>query len=173
MDIHSYQRSFKLKNGIAITLRAIRPDDRERLRTAFGHLDPATIYKRFFGAKRELSEAELTAATSVDFHEVVALVAVLDRDPETIIGGGRYVRSPEPNSPDAEVAFMVEEDYQGLGLASLVLRELIAIAKGAGVARFIAEVLPANTAMLQVFRRSGHAMSSRTQDGVVHVALEV
>lgn len=173
MDIHSYQRSFKLKNGIAITLRAIRPDDREQLRTAFGHLDPATIYKRFFGAKRELSEAELTAATSVDFHEVVALVAVLDRDPETIIGGGRYVRSPEPNSPDAEVAFMVEEDYQGLGLASLVLRELIAIAKSAGVARFIAEVLPANAAMLQVFRRSGHAMSSRTQDGVVHVALEV
>jgi RimJ/RimL family protein N-acetyltransferase len=68
---------------------------------------------------------------------------------------------------------MVEEDYQGLGLASLVLRELIAIAKSAGVARFIAEVLPANAAMLQVFRRSGHAMSSRTQDGVVHVALEV
>jgi RimJ/RimL family protein N-acetyltransferase len=68
---------------------------------------------------------------------------------------------------------MVEEDYQGLGLASLILRELIAIAKGAGVARFIAEVLPANTAMLQVFRRSGHAMSSQTQDGVVFITLDV
>ena len=154
-------------------MRAIRPDDRERLRTAFGHLDAATIYKRFFGAKRELSEAELTAATAVDFNVVVALVAVLDSNPETIIGGGRYVRSPEANSPDAEVAFMVEEDYQGLGLASLILRELFAIAKGAGVVRFIAEVLPGNTAMLQVFRRSGHAISSRTQDVVVHVALEV
>jgi RimJ/RimL family protein N-acetyltransferase len=172
MELRSYQRSFKLKNGTAITLRAIRPDDRERLRTAFGHLDPGTIYTRFFGAKRELSEAELTAATAVDFHAVVALVAVLDSDPETIIGGGRYVRSPGANSPDAEVAFTVEEDYQGLGLASLVLRELIAIGKAAGVTRFIAEVLPANTAMLQVFRRSGHAMSARTQDGVVHVALE-
>jgi RimJ/RimL family protein N-acetyltransferase len=173
MDLRSYQRSFKLKNGIAISLRAIRPDDRERLRTAFGHLDPATIYTRFFGAKRELSEAELTAATAVDFHTVVALVAVLDNDPETIVGGGRYVRSPGPDAPDAEVAFTVEEDYQGLGLASLILRELITIAKGAGVARFIAEVLPANTAMLKVFRRSGHAMSSRTQDGVVFITLDV
>ena len=173
MDPCSYAHSFKLKNGIAITLRAIRPDDRERLRTAFGHLDPATIYTRFFGAKRELSEAELTAATAVDFHTVVALVAVLDNDPETIIGGGRYVRSPGPNSADAEVAFTVEEDYQGLGLASLVLRELSAIAKAAGVARFIAEVLPANTAMLHVFRRSGLAMSSRTEDGVVHVTLDL
>ncbi len=173
MDTRSYQSSFKLKNSVAITLRAIRPDDRERLRTAFGHLDPATIYTRFFGAKRELSEAELTAATTVDFHAVVALVAVLDNDPETIIGGGRYVRSPGPNSPDAEVAFMVEEDYQGLGLASLILRELSAIARGAGVARFIAEVLPANTAMLQVFRHSGLALSSRTEDGIVHVTLEL
>lgn len=173
MELRSYQRSFKLKNGIEITLRAIRPDDRERLRAAFGHLDPATIYKRFFGAKRELSEAELTAATAVDFHAVVALVAVLDADPQTIIGGGRYVRSPGPNSSDAEVAFMVEEDYQGLGLASLILRELITIAKAAGVVRFIAEVLPANTAMLQVFRRSGHAMSSQTEGGVVHVTLDL
>lgn len=173
MDPRSYQRSFKLNNGVAVTLRAIRPDDRERLRKAFGHLDPRTIYTRFFGAKRELSDAELTVATEVDFDTVVALVAVLDADPETVIGGGRYVRSPEPRSPDAEVAFMVEEDYQGLGLASLVLRELTAIAKAGGVARFIAEVLPSNTAMLQVFRRSGLAMSSRVEDGVVRVALEL
>jgi RimJ/RimL family protein N-acetyltransferase len=173
MDPRSYRRYFNLKNGVAITLRAIRPDDRERLRRAFSHLDPGTIYTRFFGAKRELSEAELTAATEVDFDVVVALVAVLDSDPEAIIGGGRYVRSTGPRSPDAEVAFTVEEDYQGLGLASLILRELAAIAKAAGVVRFIAEVLPANTAMLQVFRRSGLAMSSRTEDGVVRVALDL
>jgi RimJ/RimL family protein N-acetyltransferase len=173
VDTRSYQRSFKLKNRVAITLRAIRPDDRERLRTAFGHLDPRTIYTRFFGAKRELSDEELTAATEVDFDAVVALVAVLDADPERIIGGGRYVHSPGPRSPDAEVAFTVEDAYQGLGLASLILRELSAIARGAGVARFIAEVLPANTAMLQVFRRSGLAMSSRTQDGVVRVTLDL
>jgi GNAT superfamily N-acetyltransferase len=67
----------------------------------------------------------------------------------------------------------VEEDYQGLGLASLVLRELSTMAKAAGVARFIAEVLPANMAMLEVFRRSGLAMSRRTQDGVVRVTLDV
>jgi RimJ/RimL family protein N-acetyltransferase len=173
MDPRSYAHSFKLKNGVAITLRAIRPDDRERLRTAFVHLDPGTIYTRFFGAKRELSEAELTAATAIDFDAVVALVADLKSDPETIIGGGRYVRSPKATSIDAEVAFMVEEDYQGLGLASLILRELAAIAKASGVVRFIAEVLPANTAMLQVFRRSGLAMSSRTEDGVVRVALDL
>jgi GNAT superfamily N-acetyltransferase len=98
-------------------------------------------------------------------------VAVLSSDPEIIIGGGRYVRVPGVDPAEAEVAFMVEEDYQGLGLASLILRELSAAAKVAGVVYFIAEVLPGNTAMLTVFRRSGHKMSSRVDGGVVHVRL--
>jgi RimJ/RimL family protein N-acetyltransferase len=173
MEPRFYRHAFKLKNDVAITLRAIAPDDREGLRTAFRHLDPDTIYTRFFGFKRELSEGELTAATVVDFDAIVALVAVLDGSPETIIGGGRYARTSGSKSPEAEVAFTVEEDFQGLGLASLILRELSAIAKSAGVTRFVAEVLPSNAAMLHVFRRSGFAMSSRTEDGVVHVTLEL
>jgi GNAT superfamily N-acetyltransferase len=132
MDLRSYQRSFRLKNGIAITLRAIRADDRERLRVAFGKLQPRTVYTRFFGAKRELSEAELTAATEVDYDTVVAIVAVLIDDPETIIAGARYVRLGGDRTREAEVAFTVEEDYQGLGIASVMLRELSAIAKAAG-----------------------------------------
>ena len=173
MDPTSFRRSFKLKNGAAITLRAIHPDDRERLRTAFSRLDPRSIYTRFFGVKRELTEAELTAATAVDFEAVVALVAVLDSDPETIIGGGRYFRTKGPGSLEAEVAFTIEEDYQGLGLASLILREMAQIAKAAGLARFSAEVLPTNTAMLEVFRRSGLPMSCRTEGGVVHITLDL
>jgi RimJ/RimL family protein N-acetyltransferase len=173
MDPHSYSRAFALKNGVRILLRAIQPDDRERLRTAFHRLEPRTIYKRFFGTKRDLSERELTAATSIDFDAVVALVAVLDSNPETIIGGGRYARFPGRDAPDAEVAFTVEEDYQGLGLASLILHELCAIARGAGIRHFIAEVLPTNTAMLQVFRRSGLPMTTRIEPGVVHVTLEL
>jgi RimJ/RimL family protein N-acetyltransferase len=173
MDPHSYSRTFVLKNGVGIFLRAIHPDDRERLRTAFRRLEPRTIYTRFFGAKKDLSERELTAATRIDFDSVVALVAVLDSEPDTIIGGGRYARAPGSHAPDAEVAFTVEEDYQGLGIASLILRELCAIAKDAGIRRFIAEVLPSNTAMLQVFRQSGLPMTTRFESGVIHVSLEL
>jgi len=173
MDLRSCACSFTLKNGVEITLRAVRSDDRERLRTAIARLEPGTLYTRFFGIKKELSESELTAATDVDFDEVFALVAVLSSDPEILIGGGRYVRLPGVVPAEAEVAFMVEEDYQGLGLASLILRELSAAAKAAGVEYFIAEVMPSNAAMLSVFRRSGHPMSSRIDGGVVHVRLSL
>jgi RimJ/RimL family protein N-acetyltransferase len=162
-----------LKNGDAVTLRGIRADDRQRLREAFGKLEPSTVYTRFFGAKRELSEAELTAATEVDYDTVVAIVAVRDNDPETIIAGARYVRVGGDRSCEAEVAFTVEEDYQGLGIASLMLRELSAIAKAAGVTRFVAEVLPQNAAMLKVFRSSGNPVTTSTEDGVVHVEIQL
>ncbi len=171
MDLRSYARSFTLKNDVEITLRAVRSDDRERLRTAIGRLEPGTLYTRFFGAKKGMSEPELTAATDVVFDEVFALVAVLSSDPEILIGGGRYVRLPGVDPAEAEVAFMVEEDYQGLGLASLILVELSAAAKAAGVHHFIAEVLPGNAAMLNVFRSSGRPISSRVDVGVVHVRL--
>jgi GNAT superfamily N-acetyltransferase len=173
MDARPYRRSFTLRNGVAMTLRAIRPDDGERLRTAFHRLDPRTVYKRFFGAKHDLSDRELTAATAIDFDTVVALVAVLDSDPDTIIGGGRYARLTGAGSADAEVAFTVEEDYQGLGIASLILRELCAIARAAGIDHFVAEVLPSNTPMLQVFRNSGLVMSTQIDAGIVHVTLDL
>lgn len=173
MDLKSYSRSLHLKNGAAISVRAIRPDDRERLRQAFGKLEPRTIYTRFFGAKRELTEEELSAATNVDYDKVVALVVVRDEDPETIIAGARYVRLDADRSREAEVAFTVEEDYQGLGIAGMLLRELISIAKEAGVTVFIADVLPQNIAMLKVFRGSGKPISICNEEGVAKVTLQL
>ncbi|HKU45648.1 MAG TPA: GNAT family N-acetyltransferase, partial [Burkholderiales bacterium] len=72
-----------------------------------------------------------------------------------------------------EIAFAVEEDYQRLGLASRLLRELAQLARANGVERFEAYVLPENASMLEVFRRSGFAMATKRDDGVVRVTLEL
>lgn len=173
MDPCRYRNSFTLRSGTKVTLRAIRPDDGERLRRAFSGLDERSVYSRFFGAKSALTDAELKAATEIDFDRDVALVAVLEADAETVIAGGRYARLPAPAGGQAEVAFTVEEDYQGQGLASLILRELATLARPAGVATFVAEVLPSNAAMLHVFRRSGFPVTVRSLDGVMHVELDL
>src|SRR4051794_17290470 len=62
-----------LRSGTSILIRAVRPDDKERLRAAFNGLDRTSIYTRFFGHRKELTEAELEQATNVDFDQVVAL----------------------------------------------------------------------------------------------------
>jgi RimJ/RimL family protein N-acetyltransferase len=164
-----------LPNGTSILIRAVRQDDKERLRAAFGELERASIYTRFFGYKKELTEAELKQATHVDFDRVVALWSTIHTGgAEVIIGGGRYVRCGESASrPGAEVAFAVEEDYHGQGIASCLLRQLVRIARSKGLVQFEADVLPTNRAMLAVFARSGLPMQQQNARDVTHITLSL
>jgi GNAT superfamily N-acetyltransferase len=169
MDPRDFWQERTLKNGLGITLRAVRPEDKARLLEAFQKLEPSTVYTRFFAPKKALSDAELEAATHLDFERSVALLATIGGgEGETVIGGGRYVADGKGG---AEVAFTVEEDYQGLGIAGMILKELAGIARTKGLKRLEAEVLPANAPMLAVFRGSGLPMTSRMEDGVVHVVM--
>ncbi len=175
MDARNYSAQETLKNGLQVTVRAIRPDDREALLAALKELDERTVYLRFFGAKQEFSHQELTEATDVDFVRTVALVTCIqDGAEEKIIGAGRYIAFGNAEPPDrAEVAFTVEEDYQGLGMASMIFRHLAGIAREKGIREFHAEVLPENKGMLAVFSRSGFPMKQEYAEGVTHVMLSL
>jgi RimJ/RimL family protein N-acetyltransferase len=175
VDARNFAVAETLKNGVAVTIRAVRPDDKARVVAAFQQLDPESIYTRFFQAKASLSDRELQAATEVDFEQVVALVATVSvAGAERIIGGGRYVVLDPAGVPlRAEIAFLVEEDFHGQGLAGRVLKQLALIGRQKGVGQFEAEVLPQNKAMLAVFARSGLPMKRTSAEGVMHVTLSL
>ena len=175
IDAKNYFEQETLKNGLQVAVRAIRPDDKERLISAFKELEESTVYLRFFGPKQELSPQELKQATDVDFTSTVALVTCIqDGENEKIIGGGRYIAFGDAEPPDrAEVAFTVEEDYQGLGIGSMTLRHLAKIARERGIAQFHAEVLQENKGMLAVFKRSGFPVEVKNSEGLVHVTLSL
>ena len=147
IDAQNYDVADKLKDGTAVTIRAIRPDDKNGLVEAFKNLECESVYTRFFRYKNNLTEEELKTVTEVDFENTVALVVTIPADggDETIIGAGRYVLYDPPNTQrSAEIAFTVEEDFQGRGIASRILRHLIHIAREKGVSQFEAEVLAEN-----------------------------
>jgi RimJ/RimL family protein N-acetyltransferase len=173
MDPQSYAVKEALKDGTAVTIRAIRPEDSNSFLEAFKGMDKDSVYRRFFSPKKELSPAELEQLTDVDFSKVVALV-VTRQSPksELLIGGGRYAME-EPGATEAEIAFMTSGDYRGLGIASLILKHLQHIAQDAGVQRFEAEVLADNQPMLGVFRRSGLPMRIKRDGGIFHVTLSL
>ena len=175
IDARNYKAQETLKNGLQVTIRAIRPEDREALIAALKGLDERTLYYRFFGAKQDFSAQELTAATDVDFVRTIALVTCIqDGEGEKIIGAGRYIAFGNAEPPDlAEVAFMVEEDYHGLGIAGKILRHLAGIAKEKGIREFHAEVLPGNKGMLAVFNKSGFPVKLEYAEGLAHVTLSL
>ena len=172
-DVMHYMVTEHLRNGSEVTIRAIRPEDKRLLLAAFKELDEDTVYTRFFAPKMEITDHELKWATEIDFFRHVALVACIQESgQERIIGIGRYVAPTESDRPEsAEVAFVVEEDYQGLGIASILLRHLVVIGRGHGISRFEAEVLPQNRAMLRVFGRAGLPVTTASSGRSVHVSI--
>jgi RimJ/RimL family protein N-acetyltransferase len=171
MDARHYSAHETLRDGLEVQIRSLRPDDADRVAEAFAKLEQETIYLRFFGYKRELTDADWELIRELDFDTRVMLVVTLvEKGREIIIGSGSYARV----GPDAaEVAFLVEEDYHGRGIARRVLRHLGEIARARGIVRFEAEVLPHNKAMLRVFAASGWPVTSRHDEGVVHVTLQI
>jgi RimJ/RimL family protein N-acetyltransferase len=169
MDASGYSTVETLRNGRRAEIRALKPADRAGLLEAVAHMSEEARYRRFFAPKRSFSEKEIEFFLNVDFVAHVALVAVVDEVAGPVIaGGGRYIVS-EPGR--AEVAFGVDDAHQGQGIASALMRHLVAIAHDAGLKELIAEVLPENAPMLKVFERCGLKMTTRREAGIVHVTL--
>jgi RimJ/RimL family protein N-acetyltransferase len=164
-----YRETESLRDGTRVEIRDLRPEDRAGMLDAFGRMSEQSRYYRFFSPKHGFSDAETVYYMNADFASHVALVAVVDHGgARQIVAGGRYIVS-QPGR--AEIAFAVDDAHQGLGIASALVRHLAAIARGAGLSAFHAEVLADNTAMLKVFEKSGLGMSVKREQGTVQVAL--
>jgi GNAT superfamily N-acetyltransferase len=171
LEAANYSVVEELRNGLKVTIRALKPEDQAGLLDAVRRTSDRSLYRRFFGAKRVFSEAEIAYFSEFDFVNHVALISVVDDGSRArIVGGGRYV-VVQPRT--AEVAFAVVDKYQGQGIGSRLMRHLIALARDAGLEELIAEVLPDNISMLRVFQNSGLGLSSKRAAGVVHVALQL
>jgi predicted CoA-binding protein/GNAT superfamily N-acetyltransferase len=171
-DARSYEAEETLRDGGSIHLRAIRPDDKGRLIEHFQQLSQRSVYFRFFGAKRRLTDEELKRFTEPDFVRHAGLVATLLEDgQEHIIGVGRYIARDDDGAPHrAEVAFAVADAHQGRGIGTILLEHLVPLARANGITEFEADVLGENNQMLDVFAKSGFVVRRSLEAGVVHVS---
>jgi acetyltransferase len=111
-------------------------------------------YDRFMAAMPRLPPGLVKRFTNVDYVSHVALVAeVFTGGRETVVAEARYACGADPGV--AEFAVSVAAEWQGRGLASLLLRKLICRASGAGIARVVGETLAGNERMLRLARKAG------------------
>ncbi len=127
-----------------IVIRPIRADDRERLRDHHARLSPESRYRRFLAAKPYLSGADARYLVEVDGCDHYALVATLpELDDEPIVAVARFIRAPE-NREVAEVAIVVNDDFQRHGMGAELVRRLAQAAVERGITRFRATMLADN-----------------------------
>ncbi|GAB1693808.1 GNAT family N-acetyltransferase [Krasilnikovia sp. M28-CT-15] len=158
-----------LSDGSAVHLRPINPADAEAIVELHSRMSDRTRYLRYFSPYPRIPERDLERFVTVDHHDREAYVAVSG---PRILAVGRYERMG-PDSPDAEVAFVVEDAYQGRGIGSVLLEYLAEAARTHGIRRFVAEVLPQNGGMLRVFSDFGYQIQRRYADGVVHLEFPI
>ena len=158
-----------LADGSTVHVRPINPDDADRVVALHSRFSERTRYLRYFSPYPRIPARDLARFVTVDHHDREALVVSLGDD---LIAIGRYERLGDA-SPDAEVAFVVEDAHQRRGIGSMLLEHLADAARAVGITRFVAEVLPQNAAMQSVFAKIGFQLSREYADGVMHLTFPI
>jgi len=170
-----YVRPWRLKSGESVVIRPICPEDEPLMVRFHEPLSERSVYLRYFhmiALGQRIAHDRLTRICFVDYDREIALVAER-KDPASgerqIIGVGRLVKVHGQN--DAELAVLVSDGFQRLGLGTELARRLVEIARDEKCDRVVADLLPANAAMQSVFRRLGFELRHSAQEDVIKAAL--
>jgi acetyltransferase len=154
-----YVSSWTMKDGNQVTIRPIRPEDEPLMVKFHETLSDRSVYLRYFcslSLSRRVEHERLLRICFGDYDREMALVG--ERiDPGTgerrIIAVGRLSKLHEGN--EAEVAVLVSDQFQKLGLGNELLRRVIQVARDEKLSRVSAEMLPDNIAMQIIMKRVG------------------
>jgi acyl-CoA synthetase (NDP forming)/RimJ/RimL family protein N-acetyltransferase len=161
-----------LRDGQAAHLRPISGDDRELLIDFYAQVSAESKYMRFFAPMPRLSDKDVERFTHVDHRDRVAFVLTVA---EKMIAVGRFDRITDGGDGpvEAEVAFLVQDAHQGRGIAQLLLEHLAQAGRERGIDTFVAEVLPENSRMIQIFREAGYKVAGGFEDGVMRFEFSI
>src|SRR6056297_1567698 len=151
--LENYKSYLDLPNGKTLEFRPLLSSDEFAIRNFFYSLKDQSIYYRFFQPKRVFKREMIQKQwAKVDYRKNMSIVGLAQRGKhKEIVAIGSYYG--EENSDHAEVAFLVREDYQGMGICSYLLDILEEIAKGNKYRAFTATVIYENAPMLHVFKK--------------------
>jgi len=166
-----YETEILLKDGSRILLRPIKGDDVERWLDFISRLSDRTKYLRFHSVPK-LGREDAVRFCSVDYDNAFAFVAEVLRDRHRdIIAIGRYYRIPYKSS--AEVAFVIEDAYQGKGIGTKLMEWLANVARDNGITTFEASVLAENREMMNVFKDYGFHVTSEFEEKEYRVTFPI
>ncbi len=157
-----------LFDGTPVTIRPIRADDKPMEQEFVQHLSADSRYKRFMSTLKELPPGKLKYLTEIDYVRHLALVAIIRRETQDVeIGVARYVAGPQGD--DCEFAIAIDDEWQGSGVAGILMLSLIDAARARGMRRMEAFILASNDKMIKFARQLGFDVRRDADDpGMMH-----
>jgi len=155
-DLERYET---LKDGTQIFFRPVKPTDEPALSEMLYSLSPDSIRSRYFTHTMIFPHRDVQRITNIDYRNDLAIVGVIPgAGGEEIVAIAQYFL--DPKTREAEVAFIVQDEWQQKGMGSFLMDYLTTIARQRGVRRFYAKVLPTNRPMLAIFHSSGFRVNT-------------
>ena len=136
-----------------LKIRPVNPGDRARVAEMYSRMSRASRYQRFLHPKPSIGDEELEFFTDIDHASHEALAAIDPRD-GSFVGVARYARLSAGDGT-ADLAFEVVDEWQGRGIGTMLLRELLARAAANGMTDFIALTLHDNAPARALLKRAG------------------
>jgi len=164
------ERTEIVRGGLKVRFRAIKPSDEECMRHLFYRFSAEAVYHRYLRSVSSMPHAKMQEYVNVDWHQVMSIVGLVGEEGRgRIIAEARFIKIP--GSPLAELVFVVDEQYRRLGIASLLYKMLIPLAKERRIKGFMAEVLFSNIGMMNVLQKGDLQVKARLEDGVYHLEI--
>ena len=158
------------KGGLKVRFRAIKPSDEEAMRRLFYRFSNQTVMRRFLFPISTMPHNKMQEYVNVDYSTMMSVVALVkESDQEKIIAEARYVK--DDHSAFGDLAFVVDEAYQGIGIGSYLYELLIRLAKDRGLKGFSAEVLQSNKSMMKIFENGQLPVNARVDNGLLRLTI--
>ena len=158
------------KNDTIVRFRAIKPSDEEGMRRLFYRFSDEAVYYRYFSPIKTMPHSKMQAYVNIDYSRTLSIVGLVGEPSRgQIMAEARFIK--DPSRPYADVAFVVDEQYQGMGVATGLYKMLFQLARSRGVQGFTADVLATNKAMMKVFEKCSETVNAKLEYGVYQLMI--
>jgi acetyltransferase len=154
-----------------VTLRPLRPEDRDVEHAFVSSLSPETRQERLLGGAVAITREYIERLVNVDYSRDMALAATVMLEGETLIGVARYVL--DKNNEAAEFAIVVADAWHGRGIGTRLLGKLIDVARSRGLKRLYGEILATNRPMLELVRKLGFKLGRHEDATLTRASLDL
>ena len=161
-----------LRDGTVCRFRPIKPSDEEGMRRLFYRFSDEAVYARYFSRVRAMPHKKMQEYVNVNWRQVMSIVGLIgDESSSRLIAEARYICIP--GTAMAELEFVVDEAFQGMGIATFMYAMLIRLARERGVREFTATVLFSNASMMKVFRKGGLPVEAHLEGGEYNLTIQL
>ena len=166
-----YETLWMLRNGQQVLLRPIKPEDEPLWLEMFQSFSEESIRYRFFQILKDTPHEVRVRYCNIDYDREIAIVAeITDQGRRKILGVTRL--SIEPNGKAGEIAFIVTDQWQGLGLGTKMVDYVLEIAKEKGIEKVYAIMLQDNYRAISLSKKMGFKLEYQ-DDGTVKAVLDL